>query len=63
MLYSLKRGCTKQTHVYGSYTFLVKVELVLPCEWTHLENVTCQVSLGELNICQSSLRIDTWAVV
>jgi hypothetical protein len=31
-LYSLKRH-KKQTHVYGSHTFLVKVELVLPRKW------------------------------
>ncbi len=41
----------------------MKVELVLPLEWTHPENKTHQVRLGEHNICRSSLGIDTWAVV
>ncbi len=61
-LNSLKRR-KKQMHVYRSHTFLVKVVLVLSLEWTHPENVTCQVSLGEQNIHQSSHGIDTWAVV
>jgi hypothetical protein len=39
------------------------VVLVLPLEWTHPENVTCQVSFSEQNICQSSRGIGTWAVV
>ncbi len=41
----------------------MKLELVLPDEWVHLEKITCQVSLGEQNIHQSSCGIDTWAVV
>jgi hypothetical protein len=41
----------------------MKVELVLPCKWTHPENVTRQVSHGERNICGSSLGVHTWAVV
>ncbi len=45
MLNSLKRH-KKQTNVYRSHTFLVKVEKVLPCKWAHPKNVTCQVSLG-----------------
>jgi hypothetical protein len=40
----------------------VKVELVLPCKWAHLGNVTHQVSLGKRNICWSSLGVDTWGV-
>ncbi len=34
-LYSLKRH-KKQTHFHGSHTFLMKVEVVLPCKWAHL---------------------------
>ncbi len=41
----------------------MKVELVLPLKWTHPENVTHQISLGERNMCRSSCGIDTWAVV
>jgi hypothetical protein len=40
----------KQTHVHGSHTFLVKVELILSRVWAHWENVTCQVSLGKGHI-------------
>jgi hypothetical protein len=40
MLNSLKRQ-EKQTHVHGSHTFLVKVELILPHMWAHPKNVTC----------------------
>ncbi len=50
-------------HVHGSHAFLVEVVLVLPHVQTHLENVTCQISHGEWNICRSQARIVTWAVV
>jgi hypothetical protein len=60
-LYSLARR-KKQMHVHRRYTFLVKVELVLPCKWAYPENVTCQVSLSERNICQNCGRLDTWAI-
>ena len=60
-LYSLERG-KKQTHVHGSHAFFVEVELILPLDWTHPENVTCQISLGEQNIFRSHARLDTGAV-
>jgi hypothetical protein len=43
-LHSLKRH-KKQMDVYGSLTFLVKVELVLPRKWAHPKNVTFRISL------------------
>ncbi len=45
MLNSLERQ-EKWTHVHGSHTFLVKVELILPHVW-HSKNVTCQISLSK----------------
>ncbi len=40
----------KRTHVHGSHTLFLQVVLVLPLVRTHLENVTCQISLREWNI-------------
>jgi hypothetical protein len=39
VLNSLERH-QKQSDAYGSHTFLVKVELVLPHQWAHPKNVT-----------------------
>jgi hypothetical protein len=41
----------------------LRVLLVLPLVWTHLENVTCKISLSEWNVCQHHASIVTWAVV
>jgi hypothetical protein len=61
VLYSLETHM-KQTHVHGSHAFLVEVELVLPRKQAHPENVACQVSLGEQDICRSCVWLDTWAL-
>ncbi len=62
MLNSLKRSL-KRTHVHGSHTLFLQVVLVLPLVQTHPEKVTCQISLGEWNICQHHAGIVAWAVV
>jgi hypothetical protein len=49
--------------LYSTFVSGLCPVLVLPLEWTHPENVTCQVSLGERNVCWSSCGIDTWAVI
>jgi hypothetical protein len=61
-LNSLKRQ-EKQIHVHGSPTFLVKVELILPQVWAHLENVSCQTSLGKGHVHGNCGRLHVWAVV
>ncbi len=53
----------KRTHVHRSHPFLVEVVLILPLVWNHPENVTCQISLGEQNICRCHTGIVAWAVV
>ncbi len=53
----------KRTHVHGSHTLFLQVVLILPLVQTHPENVTCQISLGEWNICRCHASIVTWAVV
>jgi hypothetical protein len=62
VLYCLERH-EKQTHVYGSHAFLMEVVLILPRVRTHSENVTCQISLGEWNICRCHTGIVACAVV
>jgi hypothetical protein len=52
-----------RTHVHGSPTFLVKVELILPPVWAHLENVTCQISLGKGHVRRNFGCLHAWAVV
>jgi hypothetical protein len=52
----------KQTHVHGSHAFLVRVEVVLPCKWAHLKNVTCQIILSEWYICRRCIGLGTGAV-
>jgi hypothetical protein len=42
----------KRTHVHGSDALLLQVVLILPLVRTYPENVTCQISLGERNICR-----------
>jgi hypothetical protein len=61
-LYSLERSL-KRTHVHGSHTLFLQVILVLPLVRTHPENMTCQISLGERNICRRHAGIVAWAVV
>jgi hypothetical protein len=40
----------------------MEVELVLPRKQAHLENMICQISLGEWGIFWSHVGLDTWAV-
>jgi hypothetical protein len=61
-LNSLERQ-EKQTHVHRNPTFLIKVELILPLAWTHLENVTHQISLGKENVQRNHGCLQAWAVV
>jgi hypothetical protein len=61
-LNSLERSL-KRTHVHRSHPFLMEVVLILPLVRTHLENMTCQISLGERNICRCHTRIVARAVV
>ncbi len=42
----------KRTHVHGSHALFLQVVLILPLGWTHPENMTCQISLGERIICR-----------
>jgi hypothetical protein len=60
---SFERGSLKRTHVHGSHPFFLQVVLVLPLVWTHPKNVTCQISIGEWNICRHHAGIVAWAVV
>ncbi len=60
-LYSLERH-EKQTHVHGSHTFLVKVEMVVPRKWAHPKNVTCQISLSEWYFHRNCTGLGTGAV-
>jgi hypothetical protein len=55
MLNSLKRSL-KRMHVHGSHALFLQVALILPLVWSHPENVTCQISLGERNIFQHHTR-------
>jgi hypothetical protein len=50
-------------HVHRSHPFFLQVVLILPLVRTHPENVNCQISLGEWNICRFHTRIVAWAVV
>jgi hypothetical protein len=59
---SLERSL-KRTHVHGSHTLFLQVILVLPLVRTHPENVTCQISLGEVNICPHHAGIVARAVL
>ncbi len=61
-LYSIERH-KKQTHLHGSHTFLMKVEVVLPCKWAHPQNVTHQISLSEWITHLNCGGFGTWAVV
>ncbi len=60
-LNSLKRSL-KRTHVHGSHALFLQVVLILPLVWTHLQNLTHQISLGEQNI-RRHHAIVAWAVV
>jgi hypothetical protein len=53
----------KRMHVHGSHPLFLQVVLILPLVWTHPENVTCQISLGEQNNCQHHAGFVAWAVV
>jgi hypothetical protein len=61
-LNSLERSL-KRMHVHGSHPLFLQNVLILPLVRTYLENVTCQISLGEWNICQHHTEIVAWAVV
>jgi hypothetical protein len=61
VLYRLER-LRKQTHVQGSHTFLVKVEMVLPGKWAHPKNLTHHISLGERYVHRSCIGLGTGAV-
>jgi hypothetical protein len=63
--YTLKifKRSLRRMHVHGSHTLFLQVVLILPLVWTHPENVTCQISLRERNICQHHTSIVAWAVV
>jgi hypothetical protein len=60
--FSLKRSL-KRTHIHGSHPFFLQVVLIPPLVRTHPENVTCQISLGEQNICRYHTKLVAWAVV
>jgi len=62
MLNSLERNL-KRTHVHGSHALFLQVVLILPLVWTHPENMTCQISLCERNICQCHAIDVAWAKV
>jgi hypothetical protein len=62
MLSSFVRSL-KRTHIHGSHALFLQVVLILPLVRTHLENMTCQISLGEQNICRHHASIVAWAVV
>ncbi len=47
----------------GVIPFFLQAVLILPLVQTHPENVTCQISLGEQNICWCHAGIVAWAVV
>jgi hypothetical protein len=62
-LNSLKRSL-KRMHVHGSYPLFLQVVLILQLVRTpHPENVTCQISLSEQNICWCHASIVDWAVI
>jgi hypothetical protein len=61
-LNSLERSL-KRMHVHGSHTLFLQVVLILPLVQKHPENVTCQISRGEWNICRRHESIVAWAVV
>jgi hypothetical protein len=42
---------------------MLSIALILPLVQTHLENVTCQISLEEQNICRRHASIVAQAVV
>jgi hypothetical protein len=50
-------------HVHGSLLLFLQVVLILPLVWTHPENVTHKISLGEQNICRCHASIVAQAVV
>ncbi len=50
-------------HVHGSHALFLQVVLILSLVQTHPENVTCQISLGEQNICRHHASIVARAVV
>jgi hypothetical protein len=62
VLNSLERSL-KRMHVHGSHALFLQVVLILTLAWTHPENVICQISLGEWNICRHCADIVARAVV
>jgi hypothetical protein len=61
-LNSLKRSL-KRTHVHGSHAPFLQVVLILPLVQAHPDNVTCQISLSEWNVCWHHAVNVAWAVV
>ncbi len=53
----------KRTHVHGSHALFLQLVLILPLVRTHPEKVTCQITLGERNICRRHTGDVAWAVV
>ncbi len=53
----------KSTHVHGIHALFLQVLLILPLVWTHLEYMTCQISLSEQHICRRHAGDVAWAVV
>jgi hypothetical protein len=53
----------KRAHVHGSHAHFLQVVLILPLVQTHPENVTCQISLSEWNVCRHHTGDVAWAVV
>jgi hypothetical protein len=61
-LNSLERQ-EKQTFVRRSHTFLVKVELILPCLWAHANNLIHQISLSIGHFHRSCAGLGAWAII
>jgi hypothetical protein len=61
-LNSLKRSL-KRTHVHRSHALFLQVVLILPLVQTHPENLTCQISLSEQNVCRHHAVDVAWAVL
>jgi hypothetical protein len=49
-------------YVHRHHTFLVKIELILPCMWAHPKNATHQISLGKCYIHGNRTGLGTQAV-
>ncbi len=49
--------------IHGSHALFLQVVLILPLVQTHPENMTCRISLSELNVRQHHTGDVAWAVV